>query len=542
MRFGSLLHQLDSHASKGNPSLTTIARQDSLFLRHDSLVTGITDNAAKLHDVLDLTTLLLTRLQIFLGTDDPQQGCGGSVLLTSDELKCNKSLANLEHMIRCLRQSTLEAIICQYLHLVEAHILHWHKYWQYRRHLDEGWFAEWPNGERPLSTTWPWNIKPSLLVLWGVCWMFYGPSGHNTNTSRWTRNRRGAAPSRGEFRTGQQVSQHDNASFLPTQPSRQQYDEPIPTTSEAWAGPASTSIPNFSWLHPTQAGVTRRRASESRDSQFSRSHGIGPYDSTVTQGIPVPALQAIPTSVAVNPYITGTSNVSSDLFPAAQIAWPYSQGINPDPASASAYISDFSSWQQPTSISYNTNFSSTSQRTRSGTGLQSYGPEHQVAIPQAAGGSIGSLGFGLGLQDMQSYPSPHSDVSHQTTSPTMSVLPGGRAMTSPNVPFVASPSVAGSSLSGRSSRKSLEPPRTMEGNIYCDHQDCSAKPPVFSRKCEWTYVPFLPFLSAPFQKISMLTITQQAYGSAHPSLSLRRTGLRKHSRFHIQRRSPPPPA
>ncbi|KAF4627276.1 hypothetical protein G7Y89_g10878 [Cudoniella acicularis] len=36
-----------------------------------------------------------------------------------------------------------------------------------------GWFFEWPGGKRPLNSTWPWaDIKPSLLVLWGVCWMF----------------------------------------------------------------------------------------------------------------------------------------------------------------------------------------------------------------------------------------------------------------------------------------------------------------------------------------------------------------------------------
>ncbi|KAK7516436.1 uncharacterized protein IWZ02DRAFT_292483 [Phyllosticta citriasiana] len=27
--------------------------------------------------------------------------------------------------------------------------------------------------ERPMSTTWPWTIRPALAVLWGVCWMFY---------------------------------------------------------------------------------------------------------------------------------------------------------------------------------------------------------------------------------------------------------------------------------------------------------------------------------------------------------------------------------
>jgi hypothetical protein len=34
-------------------------------------------------------------------------------------------------------------------------------------------FVEWPDGEPPLSTTMPWNIRPCLVVLWGVCWMFY---------------------------------------------------------------------------------------------------------------------------------------------------------------------------------------------------------------------------------------------------------------------------------------------------------------------------------------------------------------------------------
>lgn len=36
-----------------------------------------------------------------------------------------------------------------------------------------GWFFEWPGGRHPLNSTWPWTeVKPGLLVLWGVCWMF----------------------------------------------------------------------------------------------------------------------------------------------------------------------------------------------------------------------------------------------------------------------------------------------------------------------------------------------------------------------------------
>ncbi|KAF2137455.1 uncharacterized protein K452DRAFT_100956 [Aplosporella prunicola CBS 121167] len=37
-----------------------------------------------------------------------------------------------------------------------------------------GRFSEFAGGQRPVSTTWPWaNVRPSLAVLWGVCWMFY---------------------------------------------------------------------------------------------------------------------------------------------------------------------------------------------------------------------------------------------------------------------------------------------------------------------------------------------------------------------------------
>ena len=54
--------------------------------------------------------------------------------------------------------------------------------WRFRsrRQLKYGgnkWCAEFANNLRPVSTTWPWNIRPSLAVLWGVCWMFYPQQG-----------------------------------------------------------------------------------------------------------------------------------------------------------------------------------------------------------------------------------------------------------------------------------------------------------------------------------------------------------------------------
>lgn len=37
-------------------------------------------------------------------------------------------------------------------------------------------FSVFPGKRRPPCTTMPWTIWPALVVLWGVCWMFYTPS------------------------------------------------------------------------------------------------------------------------------------------------------------------------------------------------------------------------------------------------------------------------------------------------------------------------------------------------------------------------------
>jgi hypothetical protein len=43
-------------------------------------------------------------------------------------------------------------------------------------------FSEFPNKYRPPCTTMPWNIRPALLVLWGVCWMFFYHSSTGPRT------------------------------------------------------------------------------------------------------------------------------------------------------------------------------------------------------------------------------------------------------------------------------------------------------------------------------------------------------------------------
>ncbi len=81
--------------------------------------------------------------------------------------------ADLEHFLLCLQRRLFDALLRRSLNELEEKAIEWQKYWQQLRKLGSWWFFEWPSGRRPLSTTWPWNVKPSLMVLWGVCWMFY---------------------------------------------------------------------------------------------------------------------------------------------------------------------------------------------------------------------------------------------------------------------------------------------------------------------------------------------------------------------------------
>lgn len=79
-------------------------------------------------------------------------------------------LANLEHLLLCLRGQVLLALFIG--HGFAEIIRHILECQQRRRRTCKEWFFVYPDVRHPLSTTWPWNIRPSLVVLWGVCWMF----------------------------------------------------------------------------------------------------------------------------------------------------------------------------------------------------------------------------------------------------------------------------------------------------------------------------------------------------------------------------------
>lgn len=168
-----MLRKLDVSTERQDASTAIVATQDKLFLQFNARNALAYKDAQELGSVLDLATLLILRIRRFFGS----QSTGGlgtlGEPLSSFGLECEKGLANLEHMLRCLQQAALEALIQISLKRLEGDLVAWYQYWRQRRHASVSWFSEWSSSRRPLRTTWPWNIKPSLIVLWGVCWMFY---------------------------------------------------------------------------------------------------------------------------------------------------------------------------------------------------------------------------------------------------------------------------------------------------------------------------------------------------------------------------------
>jgi hypothetical protein len=81
-------------------------------------------------------------------------------------------VSNLQHLLLCLLSQLLRQLVHLCIELVRDHIAECQKL---RKRSRKDWFFEFPDARPPLSTTWPWAIKPSLAVLWGVCWMFFWP-------------------------------------------------------------------------------------------------------------------------------------------------------------------------------------------------------------------------------------------------------------------------------------------------------------------------------------------------------------------------------
>ena len=379
----------------------------------------------------------------------------------------------------------MDAILRTCLEAIQGNLLRWCQLWLQKHSIDD-WFAEWPNGQRPLSTTWPWNIKPALLVLWGVCWMFY-----YDDEGRWCADNLGGAGNsapKSMHGQGAQAATISQAQAARKFKSRNvQIAAPLIRETEAflpWRDPAT--YPNYSCLQP--GALDPRRASQG-DSHITRSHlTFDPAFLNLDQ----PAAGTDPfvspafTSVSSDSYITATPAALSTPFAGpASGNWPITSGINTE--NAPLYDTGRSFYQVPTPIGY---LDSITQQIGSVHSWKPYVVPKSIPNPSRRGVTPTRSGATFPSQqrrNMQDYPSPQmSDISCQMDPSYLACQ--SRIMTSPSRTLIKSPSISGFSTGTQSIDHEREPLRNAAGSYYCSHPACADKPPVFPRKCEWTLV------------------------------------------------------
>ena len=154
-------------------SLSSVASKDCLFLHHDRYYCPLNNDIRSLHYIVGITTALLRYLHNSPSGKERLSSKDFASSSSIDSLSSESYAANIEHILLSIQQSAKEAVIQHYIKLIQDRLLRWYQFWLHKKGAIDDWFAEWPNGQHPLNTTWPWNVKPALLVLWGVCWMFY---------------------------------------------------------------------------------------------------------------------------------------------------------------------------------------------------------------------------------------------------------------------------------------------------------------------------------------------------------------------------------
>lgn len=156
-------------------SLSTVASSERLFVqrREDPIVST---DAFSLRQLIELLVAVKQLLESGGLTNTSLRG--KKTLSEGNELLDfgldENSAANLEHLLLCLKHQLLSLLVVKLVEVVHKHVNECQRDQRKRR---DDWFCQYPDVRHPLITTLPWNIRPSLAVLWGVCWMFYDHNG-----------------------------------------------------------------------------------------------------------------------------------------------------------------------------------------------------------------------------------------------------------------------------------------------------------------------------------------------------------------------------
>ena len=252
-------------------------------------------------------------------------------------------------------------------------------------------------------------------------------------------------------------------------------------------GASAYATPEMSHSSPIAGHMTARYSAQASQQAFTQSQEQEVLQKLAASsaGIRTP-VTSVPASISDAPFATPTSSIWSP---------------NPNQAPGQSIVTHNAGlWQQP-SLDEGTISSEPLYHRHSDFAVNPYA-ERIDRISTAAPSPIVYAASGFGFpghfeqqqqhfnpnlrlpMTSQGYPmSPHSEASEPSSVVCPPTLPDHSAHH--NQPQT-SPSVGGSSGSRRDSIGAQDPPRNGYNQIYCDHPECAANPPTFSRKCEWS--------------------------------------------------------
>lgn len=157
-----MLSSVDDRLSPTEKALSAVAGNNKLFLEHNNspIFAGQSlDNIARLLVTTyeAIQTLSYCRSQF---SDSWLAAQGEALGLNLDET----FVANYEHLLLRVQTELINALTRKAL----EELLHPKGGHDKNQRKLLGWFTEFAKKPRPLSTSFPWTIKPSLAVLWGV--------------------------------------------------------------------------------------------------------------------------------------------------------------------------------------------------------------------------------------------------------------------------------------------------------------------------------------------------------------------------------------
>ena len=157
-----MLSSVDDLCGPTEQALSAIANDNQLFLKHSGL------SLLESRSLRDLVHLLVTTYEAIQTlaccrsqfNDSWLAAQGRDLGLEIDET----FVANYEYLLLRLQTELVNALARKVL----EELLHPNGGYDKKQQKLLSWFTEFAEKPRPLSTSFPWTIKPSLAVLWGV--------------------------------------------------------------------------------------------------------------------------------------------------------------------------------------------------------------------------------------------------------------------------------------------------------------------------------------------------------------------------------------